>query len=235
MSNERKRLIKSFGASIILVSPEEGGFLGSIEFTKRHQLSKKNVFLPRQFDNFYNVESHYMTTGPEIYDQMKNLGITIDAFIAGVGTGGTIMGAGGFLKEKYSTIKIHPLEPANSPTLSTGYKIGKHRTQGISDEFIPSIIKLEKLDSIIQVDNGDAIIIAQKLSNEIGLGVGISSGANFLGAIIAQEKLGVDANVVTVFSDCNKKYLSTDLCYTETKKDDFMSPDIQLIGFEIIR
>src|SRR6185503_15421174 len=112
---------------------------------------------------------------------------TPDAFVAGVGTGGTIMGVGKYLKARNPAIKINPLEPLESPTLSTGYKIGSHRIQGISDEFIPSIVKLDQLDSIIKVSDGDSIIMAQKLANQLGLAVGISSGANFIGAIKVQN------------------------------------------------
>lgn len=234
MSEERIQLIKSFGAKIILVTPEEGGFLGSIEMTRKHQEAKENVFLPCQFDNKYNTEAHYETTGPEIYRQLQALGVELDAFVAGVGTGGTVMGTGKFLREKYTDIKIHPLEPANSPTLSTGYKVGKHRIQGISDEFIPSIVKLDELDSIIKVDDGDSIIMAQKLAQKLGLGLGISSGANFLGALIAQEKQHSKANVVTIFSDSNKKYLSTGLCKVEPVKEDFLSSDIELLDFDLV-
>jgi len=125
---------------------------------------------------------------------------------------------------------VHPLEPSNSPTMTTGHKVGKHRIQGISDEFIPEIVKLNKLDSIIGVDDGDAIIMAQMLSRDLGLGVGISSGANLIGALQAQELLGGDATVVTIFSDDNKKYLSTDLMKTEPVKEGFYSPGIELTG-----
>ena len=230
MSNERKNIIRALGADVQLVSKEEGGFLGSIEIA--NQAAKKtNGFLPKQFTNNDNPDAHYHTTGPEIWWQLKFRNITPDAFVAGVGTGGTVMGVGKFLKEKKPDVKVYPLEPSNSPTLSTGYKVGKHRIQGISDEFIPSICDLKNLNEVISVDDGDAIIMAQKLSAELGLGVGISSGANFLGALIAQEKLGKDSVVVTVFSDDNKKYLSTDLLKSEPVKNDFLSSDITLNNF----
>ena len=121
--------------------------------------------------------------------------------------------------------------PSNTPTLSTGCKVGKHRIQGVSDEFIPPIVDLKFLDDVIGVDDGDGIIMAQKLAAELGIGVGISSGANFIGALKVQEKLGDDAVVVTVFPDDNKKYLSTDLLKIEPVKDDFLSKDVKLIGF----
>jgi len=230
MSKERINLIKCLGAEIVLISKEEGGFQGSIKRADELAATKKNSFLPHQFSNMDNCNAHYATTGPEIWHQLQSQSLKPNAFIAGVGTGGTIMGAGGFLKEKYPSIKLHPLEPTNSPTLSTGYKVGKHRIEGISDEFIPPILDLSSLDDVIGVDDGDAIIMAQKLASELGLGVGISSGANFIGALIAQEKLGKDAVVVTVFADDNKKYFSTDLLKEEPVKPGFYATDIKLIG-----
>jgi len=234
MSEERKSIIKSLGAKVKFVSHEEGGFLGSIALAEK-AAAETNGFLPLQFSNAYNPEAHYMTTGPEIWWQLKFRGLEPDAVVAGVGTGGTIMGIGKFLKEKKKGIKLYPLEPSNSPTLSTGYKVGKHRVQGISDEFIPAICELKSLDEVISVDDGDSIIMAQKLSAELGLAVGISSGANFLGALIAQEKLGKDAIVVTLFSDCNKKYLTTDLLRAEPVKKGFLSTDIELEKFNVYK
>ncbi|OGU41500.1 MAG: cysteine synthase [Ignavibacteria bacterium GWB2_35_12] len=231
MSLERLNLIKSLGASIKLVSRDEGGFLGSIQQSKELADKIGDAFLPCQFSNGDNVEAHYNTTGPEIWWQLSFRSIKPHAFVAGVGTGGTIMGVGKFFKEKDKNIYIHPLEPANSPTLTTGHKVGKHRIQGISDEFIPAILKLDELDSVVSVDDGDAIIMAQKLSSELGIGVGISSGANFAGALQIQNELGDDAVVATVFPDDNKKYLSTDLLREEPVKTGFLSVDVELEGF----
>jgi len=235
MSKERINLIKSLGADVTLISHEEGGFKGSIERAEELAKHTPNSFLPRQFSNEDNVDAHALTTGPEIYYQLKYRNLVPDAFIAGVGTGGTIMGVGKFLKSKHPNIKIHPLEPSNSPTLTTGHKVGKHRIQGISDEFIPPIVKLDELDSVVSVDDGDSIIMAQKLSKDLGIGVGISSGANFLGAIKVQDKLGENATVVTVFPDDNKKYLSTDLLKEETVKSNFLSKDVELISFKAFK
>jgi cysteine synthase A len=234
MSQERKYLIKSLGAHITLVSKEEGGFLGSIEMSG-NACSKTNGFLPNQFSNGDNIEAHYLTTGPELWWQLKYRDLKPDAFVAGVGTGGTIMGVGKFLKEQDADIMVYPLEPLNSPTLSTGYKVGKHRIQGISDEFIPSIINFENLDDVVAVDDGDAIIMAQKLSMELGIGVGISSGANFLGALKMQNELGGEKVIVTVFPDDNKKYLSTDLLRQEPITADFLSPHIELMNFRAFK
>jgi len=234
MSDERKNIIRALGAGIRLVSKEEGGFLGSIEMANQ-AASAANGFLPLQFSNQHNPDAHYNTTGPEIWWQLKFRNLEPHAFVAGVGTGGTVMGVGRFLKEQNPAIRAYPLEPSNSPTLSTGHKVGKHRIQGISDEFIPPVCELDKLDEVIGVDDGDAIIMAQKLSAELGLAVGISSGANFIGALIAQEKLGKDAVVATVFSDSNKKYLTTDLMNEEPVKEGFHSSYIQLKSFLSIK
>ena len=123
-------------------------------------------------------------------------------------------------------MKIHPLEPKESPTLSTGHKVGSHRIQGISDDFIPAIVNFAELDEVIAVSDGDAILMAQALARELGLGVGISSGANLIGALMA------DAAVATVFCDDNKKYLSTALAGSEPVKEGYLSPGIELLGFE---
>jgi cysteine synthase A len=231
MSQERKDLIRSLGARIRLVSRDEGGFLGSIRLSEEFAAQNPGCFLPGQFANEDNPEAHATTTGPEIWWQLRYHGLKPDAFVAGVGTGGTIMGVGSFLKGMNQPVRIHPLEPANSPTLSTGCKVGKHRIQGISDEFIPAILKLKDLDPVIAVDDGDAILMAQKLAGQLGLGVGISSGANLLGALLAQDMLAPDAIVVTVFADDNKKYLSTDLMREEPAKDGFLAPHVELKGF----
>jgi len=235
MSQERKDLIRSLGAKVRLVSKEEGGFLGSIRLAEEYAASLESSFLPRQFSNEDNVDAHCRTTGPEVWWQLRWQGLKPDAFIAGVGTGGTIMGTGAFLRRKNPAVKLYPLEPSNSPTMSTGHKVGKHRIQGISDEFIPPIVDLAKLDRVVAVDDGDSIIMAQKLAAEIGVAVGISSGANFLGALEVQNELGREAVVVTVFSDDNKKYLSTDLLREEPVKEGFLSPRIKLHGFRAFK
>ena len=235
MSQERINLMRSYGSDVRLVSKEEGGFLGSIDMADKMAAEDENTFLPLQFSNTDNCDAHYNTTAPELWWQLKYRNLTPDAFVAGVGTGGTVMGVGQYLKEQNPNIRVHPLEPSNSPTMSTGHKVGKHRIQGISDEFIPSIVKLDKLDEIVSVDDGDSIIMAQKLSSILGLGVGISSGANFLGALKIQEELGPDSVVVTVFADDNKKYLSTDLMREEPIKEDFMATGVELKQFRSLK
>jgi cysteine synthase A len=234
MSDERIRLIQSFGVETILVSREQGGFVGSIKRAEEHALSDPDAFLPRQFLNENNSDAHERTTGPEILAQLESVDLVPDAFVAGVGTGGTIMGVGRYLSRHLPNVRIHPLEPSNSPTLSTGTKVGSHRIQGISDEFVPPIIHLDELDEVVDVADGDAILMAQQLANSLGLGVGISSGANFLGAVQLQHELGTDATVVTLFPDSNKKYLSTDLLREEPVVEGYMTPEIALLGFEAI-
>ncbi len=235
MSQERIDLIRSLGTDIHLVSREEGGFLGSIRLAEELAGSTEGSFLPRQFSNEDNVDAHYETTAREIWWQLRFHGIRPDVFVAGVGTGGTIMGVGRFLRERNPSVTVHPMEPANSPTLRAGCRVGKHRIQGISDEFIPSIVDLEALDEIVDVDDGDAILMAQKLASELGLGVGISSGANFLAALKIQNERGPDAAVVTVLPDDNKKYLSTDLLHDEPVKEGFLTPDVRLLRFRGIK
>lgn len=234
LSKERIDIIKSLGARIQLVSKQEGGFLGSIQKAEALRSASDQYFLPRQFENKLNAEAHEKTTGPEIWNQLKKLGLQPDAFVAGVGTGGTIMGVANYLKTMNKAIRVHPLEPAESPTLTTGYKVGSHRIQGISDEFIPAIVQLNQLSPVVQSHDGDAIIMAQKLSQQLGLAVGISSGANVIGAIQLQQEMGADATVVTVLSDSNKKYLSTDLTKEEPVQPHYISTHTRFINFNPI-
>jgi len=230
LSRERMDIIRSLGAEVVTVSKAEGGFLRSIRMSEE-MAAMGNVFLPRQFDNTGNTAAHRHTTGPEILSQLAAVGKTVDAFVAGVGTGGTVMGVGEFLCSELPHVHIHPVEPAESPTLTTGHKVGSHRIQGISDEFIPSIVKLDALDPVIAVHDGDAILMAQKLSHQLGLAVGISSGANVIGAIKTAQELGPEAVVVTVLPDSNKKYLSTDLVREEPMRPDYVSANTDFTGY----
>jgi len=235
MSRERVLVIQSLGAAVIPVSAELGGFLGSIRMADEFAREAGNVFRPQQFDNTANVQAHYETTGPEITAQLASIGRTPTAFVAGVGTGGTVMGVAQHLRERFGKgIDAYPLEPANSPTLRTGHKTGRHRIQGISDEFVPSIVKLPTLGKILDVWDGDAIVMSQRLANQLGIAVGISSGANLLGALEIAHEQGDGACVATVFCDDNKKYLSTDLCSDEECKEHYHCNDVELLGFHVI-
>jgi len=234
LSKERIDIIRSLGAEVLLISKEQGGFLGSIKLAETMAAENDHIFLPQQFENVDNPLAHQQTTGVEIWEQLKLNNLIPDAFVAGVGTGGTIMGVSRYLRLKNPEIRVHPLEPAESPTLTTGYKVGSHRIQGISDEFIPEIVKLEELDQVLQANDGDSILMAQKLASQLGLAVGISSGANVIGAIKLQQEIGMDSCVVTIFSDSNKKYLSTDLMKAEPVKEGYLSPDTEFLNYHPI-
>ena len=229
MSEERKNMVKILGGELIEISKEEGGFLGCMELSKQIAKENKNVFLPDQFSNINNVIAHQETTGIEIIEQLAQQNLKPTTFVAGVGTGGTIIGVGKALRSKIVDCKIHPLEPAESPTITVGHKIGNHRIQGLTDEFIPKIMSYDKWDDVVAVSDGDSILMAQKLAKTFGMGVGISSGANFIGAIMLKEKYGIDAVVATVFADDNKKYLTTDYSKEEPIKESYLTPKIELL------
>lgn len=234
MSRERRDLIASFGASIVSVSAEEGGFLGSVRRAEEMAATDPRVFLPAQFSNQANPDAHETSTGREIVEQLALSGRTPDAFVGGVGTGGTVMGVGRCLRARNAAVRIHPVEPAESPTLSTGRKNGHHRIQGISDEFIPPVVKLHELDRIVPVHDGDAIVMAQMLARDLGVGVGISSGANLVAALAIQDDMPEGAVVVTVFPDSNKKYLSTGLLRDEPIRHEYISRETELVGFSAL-
>lgn len=231
MSVERVSLMRAFGAVIHPVNSDEASFLTSIGKAEELAEVSPGAFLPRQFSNLDSFEAHEASTGPEIHWQLGAQGLVPSAFVAGVGTGGTVMGVGRYLSEHHPGVRIHPVEPSNSPTLSAGRRIGRHRIQGFSDEFVPPIVDLERLDHVVGVDDGDAILMTQKLARELGLGVGISSGANFLAAVLVQDMLGSGAVVVTVFPDSNKKYLTSELARDEPVRRDHLTPWVELKCF----
>jgi cysteine synthase A len=234
MSRERLDIIRSYGAEVVLVSREQGGFLGALKMADALAATRDDIFLPKQFANAANVAAHCKGTGPEITAQLAGIGLVARAFTAGVGTGGTIMGVGQHLRSIDPTVKIYPVEPAESPVLSAGRKVGNHRIQGISDEFVPAIVDLAQLDEPIAVSDGDSILMAQKLAARLGLAVGISSGCNFLAALKVQNLLGFEAIVVTIFCDDNKKYLSTGLLKQEPHLSHYLSPDVVLENFRVL-
>ncbi|MEL7647648.1 MAG: cysteine synthase family protein [Sedimentibacter sp.] len=236
MCQERVKLMESFGAKVVSVSRENGGFKGCLKLAEEMG-TNAGTCLTRQFSNMKNIDAHYETTGNEILLQLAKLDKKPNAFVAGVGTGGTIMGVKKALQKMYPHCRAYPLEPESSPMMTTkGEKFGSHRIAGIGDDFIPEIIRLDELDEVITVDDSDAINMARKLASQLGIGVGISSGANFLGALKAQDILGRDdAVVVTVFADDNKKYLSTDLMKKQDEKPCHLTPQVELVGFKAVR
>lgn len=224
VSDERKNIMRLYGAKVYLVSRDEGGFKECIR--RADELAKKiNGFRPNQFDNIKNVEAHYKTTGMEILNKVNN----VEAFVSGIGTGGTLMGVGKRLKEYDKNKKIIAIEPDTLQILSKGDTIGAHKIEGIGDDFIPSLVDRKLIDSIISINDEDAINMARLLAKKFGLGVGISSGANFLGCVLS----GYD-NASTVFTDDMKKYLSTDLTKEIDSKEDMISNKITLIGMEFV-
>lgn len=234
LSAERYAKIELLGAEVIRITKEQGGFVRSIEEARNYAAKNKNAYCPEQFTNVENINAHALTTAPEIFDQFKKINLELHHFVAGVGTGGTVMGMLKYCHDNNIKIKCHPMEPSNSPTLTTGgKKIGKHRIQGISDEFIPEIVNLKKLDDIVSVDDGDGIIMAQKL-NQSGLSVGISTGANFIAALKVIEERPEIENVATIFCDSALKYFSTDLCRKEPVKLDFLSTDVEILNYKFI-
>ncbi len=229
VSKERVDLMKSYGANVILISKEQGGFLKCIEEAKK--LAKEtNGYHTNQFSNIDNMLAHYETTGKEIVNQLKE---EIGAFISGVGTGGTLMGIGKRIKEVYPGTKIIALEPDKMPLLSVKEIKEQHKIEGIGDEFIPELINKEEIDKIFLINDDDSVNMARKIAKELGIGVGISSGANALASILAKEE--TEEAVVTVFSDDNKKYLSTDLSKEIDLNPKYISNQIKLIKYEVVK
>lgn len=227
-SKERVSIMEAYGATVKLISKEEGGFLRCIEEAKK-MAKDKNGFLANQFSNKENILAHYETTAPEIIEQSTE---KLYGFVSGVGTGGTLMGTGMKLKEKYNNLKIVAVEPDKMPIISKGIRIDQHKIEGIGDDFVPELLDVSKLDDIILVNDDDAINMSKKLAKELGIGVGISSGANFIGAILVEEK--IKKPVVTIFVDDNKKYVSTKLCKDVKEKEEYISRDIKLINYKIM-
>ena len=223
-SVERVSIMRLYGAHVHLVSKEEGGFKEAIRRSEEYA-QKINGFLPRQFENNLNVEAHYNTTAKEIFFSLP----TIDTFISGIGTGGTLMGVAKYLKEKDKNIKIVALEPNKMPLLSGGKIIGNHKIEGIGDDFIPQIVDKNYIDDIVVIDDEDAINMSRLLAKKLGLGVGISSGANFLASVLSSGN-----NVATVFADDFKKYLTTDLTKEINKDPKLLSNQIELLDMEVI-
>lgn len=227
VSKERKQIMESYGANVKLYSIEEGGFRRCIKEAKL--LSEKiGGFLVNQFLNNDNVLAHYETTAEEIIKQME--GIEIGGFTSGIGTGGTLIGVAKKLRKHYKDIVIAAMEPDKMPLLSQNKIIMPHKIDGIGDDFIPEIVDRNQIDKVIVVNDDDAVNMSRILSRKLGLGVGISSGANFLASVILNDKL--ENPVVTIFVDDNKKYLSTDITKPIDNNTKFISNKIELLNWE---
>jgi cysteine synthase A len=206
MSLERRNLMKAYGAELVL-TPGPDGMGGAI--SRATELASMNgYFMPQQFNNVANPEIHRQTTGPEIVAAFSEIGL--DAFISGVGTGGTITGAGEVLRENFQDIKIVAVEPTDSPVLSGGPK-GPHKIQGIGAGFIPSILNTKIYDEIVQVSNDEAFEMARRVAKEEGILVGISSGAAIEAAIRVAKQLGTGKKVLAIVPSNGERYLSTPL------------------------
>ncbi len=227
-SMERIELMKLYGAKVILFSKEEGGFKRCINEAKK-LAEDKNGFLANQFSNEDNIQAHYETTAKEIIDEV---GDNIGGFASGIGTGGTLIGIAKRLKEMNNNVKVVALEPDKMPLLSKNTIIDNHKIEGIGDDFIPDLVDKNMIDDVILINDDDAINMSKKIAKDLGIGVGISAGANLIAGVLLGEK--VNKNVVTVFPDDNKKYLTTDLTKDIKENKNFISNEIKLIDYQIV-
>ena len=204
MSQERIKLMKLYGAEVVL-TPGAEGMTGSIREAERLASEIQGAFIPSQFDNPANPLAHYETTGPEIWDDTEG---KVDILVAGIGTGGTLSGTGKYLKEKNPDIKVIGVEPAGSPLITEG-RAGKHRIQGIGANFIPDNLDRDIYDEVITVSDDDAYKYAMTMARSEGVAVGISSGAALSGAIeIASRPENKGKTIVVVMTDTGERYLS---------------------------
>jgi cysteine synthase A len=212
MSLERRNLLRAYGAELVL-TPGAEGMKGAIAKAEELKEEHPEYFMPQQFNNEDNVKIHRETTAKELVEQA---GGQIDAFVAGIGTGGTITGAGEILKQSFPELHVVAVEPTDSPVLSGG-KPGPHKIQGIGAGFVPPILNTEIYDEIIQVDNEESFTWARKLAREEGILVGISSGAAVAAALKVARRLGVGKKVVAVIPSNGERYLTTPLYQFEEK------------------
>ncbi len=226
VSLERRNLIEMYGAHVHLVSKEEGGFKKALELAEEYA-NEINAYRPLQFDNPLNTEAQYNSTGEEIIASVPQA----NAFVSGIGTGGTLMGIGKRLKDNNPSSKIFALEPSTLSILKMGMEEGSHLIEGIGDDFIPGIIEQDLIDDIVLIDDCDAINMSKRIAKEFGLGIGISSGANFLASVLMDSD---DLTIATVFADDNKKYITTKLSEEIDENPNLISNNIKLIGFEVI-
>ncbi|HVP58155.1 MAG TPA: cysteine synthase family protein, partial [bacterium] len=237
----RKKIIRAYGAELV----ETPGGESDVDLTlaKVKEILSRNpgkMWEVRQFGNPDNTEAHYLTTGPEIWDQTDG---KVDALVATQGTGGTISGAGRFLKEKNKQVKLYAVEPKECPVLSEG-KWGAHKIEGIGDGFVPDILDVEILDGIVTIASDDAVEMAQRLAREEGLFCGISSGCNVLASIKVARAHPEYKIIVTMINDSGQRYFSTELCgeepgeWLEASRDRHVEVDVSRLKgkhYEIVK
>ncbi|MDP4099202.1 cysteine synthase A [Paenibacillus sp. P96] len=209
MSLERRNLLRAYGAELVL-TPGSEGMNGAVKKAEEILQENPDYFAAEQFKNKANVKIHRETTGPEIVEAIQSIGGTLDAFVAGIGTGGTISGAGEVLKQEFPNIKIVAVEPAASPILAGG-KPGPHKIQGIGANFIPEILNQDIYNEIIHVENEEAFEMARKVAKEEGILSGISSGAAIHAGLKVAKELGKGKRVVVIVPSNGERYLSTPL------------------------
>lgn len=206
MSDERKKIIKALGAELILTDANES-IAGSVAEVERRKKDDPDIFIPQQFENPDNPEIHYLTTAAEIWEQLDG---KVDIFVSGLGSGGTLGGAGRFIKEKNPDAKVIAVEPKNVSAL-LGHEPGLHKIQGIGDGFVPPVLDVSLIDEVVEVTDDDAINTARDLARVQGILVGTSSGANVWASIQAAQKYGADKIIATVLPDRVERYFSTSL------------------------
>jgi len=223
LSVERKALLRFYGAKLFEISEKDGGFAKCIELAAEKS-QKKSFFGPKQFNNAWNVFAHMYSTAPELQKTIKKHNLAeVEVFVAGVGTGGTVMGFYHYYNDRNTNFTAFPVFPENNTDRG-------HRIEGIGDSFVPKILNLLELGKIIRISDSDAINIARQL-NKLGLSVGISSGANVFASIIKASELESDNLTATILCDDNKKYLSTDLC---SDSEELLSREIKIKDFSMI-
>lgn len=229
-SEERKQIMRMYGATLHEVTKEQGGYIGALEMSK--QFAREiGAYMPGQFDNLDNTLAHYYGTGPEILQQLPDVG----AFISGVGSGGTIMGMSHRLHvARQDKVKIIALQPDVAPLLTNGKITGEHKIEGIGDDFVPAIYDAKHIDAIMDINSDEAVNMSARLARDLGLGVGISSGANFIGAMKFNQADTEGRKTVILMPDDNKKYLTTSLSNPDPVSSDSITERVELLDYKLL-
>lgn len=229
-SEERKQIMRMYGATLHEVTKEQGGYQGALEMSAKFA-KEIGAYMPQQFSNMDNTLAHYYGTGPEILQQLPD----VSAFVSGVGSGGTLMGVTHRLQAaKGNNVKIIALQPDVAPLLTNGEVVGEHKIEGIGDDFVPAIYTPELVDEVMDINSDEAVNMSARLARDLGLGVGISSGANFIGAMRFNERAEEGRKVAILFPDDNKKYLTTSLSHPDPVSSDSITERVELLDYKLI-